>query len=543
MLRMLLDKIENLCTKIKHPRNENASISAATNKIFSLRKFIFTLAYVICIWLLSTFLLQAFGEKPHTVQTLAVFVFCSFFCASQKTFKYLVLPATIVIGIYSPIGLLYGKPSYQFIVSLFATTSSEASEFLANFPISLIIKGLSIPILGILSYLAAKQGNLLPWRNKTYVLLSALILILCGRPTPFFHTLKAAFFQVDEENAAIHSLMKQSSWANVTGGSKPTDYILVIGESVRRDFLNIYGYPIRNTPFLSQSNQATVVNGLTSAAQNTAASLRLMLTWPNINEWEPRYNYTFISLAKAAGYRTVWLSNQGYSGIDTPVTAIAKQADSTIFTTGESSTGSTASDLVLLKLLQAELGKETTGSRLVVLHMMGSHSSACRRVREMRMEYSYKSSDKSYEELACYLSTIRLADRLLEQATSMMNKYSSQTGRPFSILWFSDHGQVQKLEDGMHKMRHGNMDWPSFEVPLIKIDSDAKKAVHIDSFKSGLCFTCGLAGWMNIRAKDLPACNLFDGKDDPDFGLKERLKNADKDPAEVFDVQWGKTDL
>ena len=70
-----------------------------------------------------------------------------------------------------------------------------------------------------------------------------------------------------------------------------------------------------------------------------------------------------------------------------------------------------------------------------------------------------------------------------------------------------------------------------------------KKAVHIDSFKSGLCFTCGLAGWMNIRAKDLPACNLFDGKDDPDFGLKERLKNADKDPAEVFDVQWGKTDL
>ena len=450
-------------------------LNAENNKSL-LKQILFILVYSIFIWFLSKFILQAFGEKPHRVQTLAVFIFCSFFCAYKTTFKYFIFPATLLIGLYSPIGFLYGKPSYQFVVSLFATTFNETSEFLSTFPFSLIIKGLSIPIFGVLAYWTATQGHLLPWKNKTYVFVSALLLMLYGRPTPFFHSLQTAFFQVDEENAAIHSLMKQSSWKNVTGGSKSTDYILVIGESVRRDFLNIYGYPVRNTPFLSQSNQATIVNGLTSAAQNTAASLRLMLTWPNVNEWEPRYNYNFISLAKAAGYRTVWLSNQGYSGIDTPVTAIAKQADSTIFTTGDDYTGSTASDLVLLKLLQTELGKETTSSRLVVLHMMGSHPGACRRVREMRMEYSYKSSDKSYEELACYLSTIRLADRLLEQATSMMNKYSSQTGRPFSILWFSDHGQVQKLEDGMHKMRHGNMAWPSFEVPLIKIDSDAKKS-------------------------------------------------------------------
>ncbi len=509
----------------------------------SFREFAFIAIYLIITWYFSKFILQAFGEKPHTVQTLAVFVFCSLFCASGRLFKYLILPVTIIIGVYSPIGFLYGKPSYQFVVSLFATTFSEASEFLSTFPLSLILKGLSIPLLGVLAYLVARKGNLQPWRNKTYVLCSALILILCGRPTPFFHTLQAAFHQVDEENSAIQSLMKKSSWENVQSESAPKDYILVIGESVRRDFLNVYGYPVKNTPFLAQSKQVTIVNGLTSAAQNTAASLRLMLTWPKEKEWEPRYDYNFISLAKDAGYRTVWLSNQGYSGIDTPVTAIAKHADSTIFTTGESSTGSTASDLVLLKLLQSELDKDVSGSRLVVLHMMGSHSSACRRVKEMRMENSYRSSDKSYEELACYLSTIRLADQFLEKTDSMLKKYSAQSGRPFSILWFSDHGQAQMMEDGMHRMRHGKMYWSSFEVPLIKIDSDAKEAVHIDSFKSGLRFTCGLADWMKIRAKDLPVCNLFDGKDDPDFGLKERLKNAAKDPPKVFNVEWGKTNL
>ena len=148
----------------------------------------------------------------------------------------------------------------------------------------------------------ARKGNLRPWRNKTYVLCSALILILCGRPTPFFHTLQAAFHQVDEENSAIQSLMKKSAWEIVQRESAPKDYILVIGESVRRDFLNVYGYPEKNTPFFEQSIQETIVNGLTSAAQkNTAASLRLMLTWPKEKEWEPRYDYNFISLAKDAG--------------------------------------------------------------------------------------------------------------------------------------------------------------------------------------------------------------------------------------------------
>lgn len=56
----------------------------------SFREFAFIAIYLIITWYFSKFILQAFGEKPHTVQTLAVFVFCSLFCASGKLFKYLI---------------------------------------------------------------------------------------------------------------------------------------------------------------------------------------------------------------------------------------------------------------------------------------------------------------------------------------------------------------------------------------------------------------------------------------------------------------------
>lgn len=503
-----------------------------------IKEFVWFVFYFILLWWASKFSLQAFGEKPHTVQTLAVCIFASIFCSHKKTFRYLILPLSVIVGLYAPIGLLYGKPSYQFVVSLFATSLSEASEFLSQFPVECIVKGVAIPTFSVLAYLVATRSDLRPWRNKTYVFLAVAILVLCGRPTPFFDTLKTAFMQVESENDELQKIMKKSSWRGVESKLMPRDYVLVIGESVRRDYLNIYSYSIKNTPYLSNSNKITIVDGLFSAAPYTAGSLRLMLTYPVLKdkEWEPRYDFNLVGLAKAAGFRTAWFSNQGYAGIDTPVTAIAKSADKTLFVTGGEFTASTASDFVLLPMLQSELEQEFSGSRLIVLHTIGSHSLACERIKDM--PYVYVSSDDVYEELACYVSSLRKMDKFIEKTASILDENQIRTGRPYSILWFSDHGQTQVLEDGKYRMRHGEKSNSNFDVPLIKIDSDAMSKKYIKSKKSGLCFACGLAGWMGIETDSFKRCDLFDGKDDPDYMFEKRTEITGENMQKDFDLKW-----
>ena len=507
-------------------------------KLPSARTILSIILYFVFLWYASKFSLQAFGERPQLVQILSLCVFSSIFCASPKTFWCFIFPVAVMVGVYAPIGFEYGKPSYQFVVSLFATTVSEASEFLSQFSIRYVLKGISIPALAFFAHLLSKKVSFRPWRNKVYVLVSVSILICFGRPTPFLDTLKMAFMQVEEENEELKKLMNKNAWEAVRTKSPPKDYLLVIGESVRQDYLHLYGYPVDNTPFLSNSKQVTAVDGLVSAAHFTAGSLRLMLTDPDVTEkeWKARYDHNLISLAKDAGFRTVWFSNQGYSGIDTPVTAIAKNADKTIFVTGGGYTASNASDFVLLPMVQSELSKDVSEPRLVVLHTIGSHNRACKRVTDM--PYVYVASDNSYKNLACYVSSIRKTDQFLEKLTDILAKHSQRTGRPYSIIWFSDHGQTQIEESGKYMMQHGDKTRSNFEVPLVRIDSEIPGPIRIKSFKSGLRFTCGLAGWMKIEADGLPNCNLFDGKDDHGSQLKELLERKEDDPPINLNLAW-----
>ena len=85
-------------------------------------------------------------------------------------------------------------------------------------------------------------------------------------------------------------------------------------ESVRRDYLHAYDYPVENTPFLN-AVKGTVVEGMTSAGKNTVASLRGMLTPGKVGDF-PDYSRTVTGLAKADGLATYWLltKNVFYGG-------------------------------------------------------------------------------------------------------------------------------------------------------------------------------------------------------------------------------------
>ena len=333
-------------------------------------------------------------------------------------------------------------------------------------------------------------------------------------PFDFFRRTYIEALDVKKELDTLNKLSFKSEWGNAyLENSKYDDYILIIGESARRDYLHAYGYPIANTPFMS-SSKGILIDGLESAGFYTIGSLKLMLTKPDTSKWEENYSLNLIDLIKSAGIKTYWLSNQGYLGEwDTPISAIGNKADYKFFIKKGKYDEKDTDDSLLLPYLENIINQESKEKRFIVIHLYGSHPNACDRI-----------------------TSIKETDKFIENTYNLMNNVNKVKNRKFSIVYFSDHGQC-----------HSSINPPNIivsqaclsklhnDVPLFKISSDDVDRKEYKVFKSGLNFTDGIANWIGIANSKLnKSIDLFsDQPDTSDYGLKETIdkRKIPLDPA------------
>lgn len=243
--------------------------------------------------------------------------------------------------------------------------------------------------------------------------------------------------------------------AVMANASQPRTVVLVIGESLRRDRMGLYGYPRPTTPHLDKRRkQFLMFEGALSPSNQTVPSLTKMLTPATVQEpdrflTEP----SILAAAKKAGYRTYWLSNQGRVGtFDSLISLIAHDAETTVFTNTEFY--GSIYDEALLHPLQVIL-KEPFPHKFIVLHTLGSHQSYRNRYPPEKTFFRAEdySAETSEEEQATILSeydnSIRYTDEVLEQILLELEK------QPNSILLFvSDHGE-RLYENGVGTCGHG----------------------------------------------------------------------------------------
>ena len=362
--------------------------------------------------------------------------------------------------------------------------------------------------------------------------------MILSKPTSFFATLENSLSEIEKQKEALRNLTAHDNWGELTRyEGKDKDYVLVIGESVRRDYMHVYGYPVQNTPFI-ESIPSIVVDGLTSGGPYTIESLRLMLTLADKKKWQPDFTRNIVDLANKAGIETFWFSNQGYIGkYDTPISAIGVRAKNVVFLNKSSYDTAHYSDTKLLPIVFKNVQKEANGARLFVLHTLGSHPDICARVKEMKDPFRH--ADETKSEVACYVSSIKLMDEMLKEIYDFMTEREKLTGRPFSILYFSDHG-LAHVKEGKILLGNYYISKLHFNIPLFVIDSEQKDMKYLRSKKSGLSFTEGLAHWMGITNPLLREYDLFDGKSDLfDYGLSEKIK-AIKHPLDpAIDISDG----
>lgn len=459
---------------------------------------------------------------------------------SKKTFYFVMFPLACLYAIYTPTGLNFGAPSYQYIASVFATDMLETKEFLLQIPMSSYLIAFAIPTLVLIQYKSAVKFGIKFYRNKTFIALSALLFAYF---LPLADPLKEAIsstVKIYDEMNKLKRMSQSDNWGkSALENSRYDDYVIVLGESARKDYHHAYGYPIENTPFISNT-KGTLIDGLRSPGTNTVASLRLMFTLPDKEKWEPNYELSLVDLIKSAGIKTYWLSNQGFLGeFDTPVSSLASKSDETIFLKKGGSFNSTNySDFDLLPKFAQVLESPAQGKRFILLHIYGSHPLACDRLEDYPKIFKDEEIDPKFNYLNCYISSIKKTDDFLKQVYEQLQENGQKTHRTFSMIYLSDHGLCHQ-QDEKHNVLLFNQNCFSrqhHDIPLFKISSDDTQRYEYNVFKSGLNFLEGIANWIGIKNPKLTQeKNLFSNEaDNDDFGLQQKIDEKyrkDDDPA------------
>ena len=311
-------------------------------------------------------------------------------------------------------------------------------------------------------------------------------------------------------------------WHIISAKPQYKNYVLIIGESARRDYMSTYGFNLPTTPFLDKT-KGYINAGYISSAPATYHSLLNTLHFNPKDKGKKDYSYNIITLAKMAGIKTFWLSNQGSIGkYDTLASRLGVTADFHYFTKKGSFTTNNADDMTLLDELKRRFKEKTYSNniRLFVIHLMGSHRNFCQRLKEEEKKLEFIN-----ESLSCYVNTILKTDKFIEETVTLLKEQNE----PYSLIYFSDHGLSHTHKENKKEvdLDFGDKYKQNFDVPFVKISSDDKVREVVNLKRSAFNFIYGFSQWIGVETKELnPHYNFFSNKDDEEikvFNFEENI--------------------
>lgn len=372
---------------------------------------------------------------------------------------------------------------------LLSTNTREAGEIFSILHLSSFLwagGGILLSVLG--AYLTYKKSLKVNLSQRAVAFLGGLIFVGVGailpvayayfdsRVIPSSYTtsyeravLSTAYgyllsLKVEERYAAMSTLEGLKN-LQVTDSlaTEPIDIVLILGESVRRDYLHSYGYSLPNTPgidsLVSTGNMIQFTDVLAPATTTNYSCQRTLTFFTNVEANTDWYNYpNLLSTVSRAGYATAWITNQETTGIYSvsrifsPFANIVRERNDSsegMVDTSEHSLNNLdgAYDTALLPLLltYGELpdSLRSTYHRglFEIVHLMGSHFDYGKRYPKSYARFSAKDIPLKLKQdqaktIASYVNSIYFTDFVIKE---IVKKYAH---RPALIFYMSDHGEV-----------------------------------------------------------------------------------------------------
>ena len=259
--------------------------------------------------------------------------------------------------------------------------------------------------------------------------------------------------------------------------------VILIGESVRKQNMSLYGYQRDTTPIeASEKENMLLYQNAYSPAAITNISVPIVLSNLDISNYKKelrKLSDNVVNTANYLNYNTFWYSTQGGAQ---GITAIASFAKNKKFLNGY--------DEAVLPYLKEAL-KDTSPKKLIVLHINGSHPYACDKYPPKEAVW-----EGGIDE--CYDNSIRYTDKIIGQIFELLKNKNS------ALVYFSDHGQIKENEIYKHGDYREAVQVPYFVwfSPSIKTDKKGQKIEEPTSITTVYSKVLELMGTKNPKTID-----------------------------------------
>jgi len=259
--------------------------------------------------------------------------------------------------------------------------------------------------------------------------------------------------------------------------------VILIGESVRKQNMSIYGYQRDTTPIEASAEENMLLyQNAYSPAAITNISVPIVLSNLNISNYKRelrKLSDNVVNTANHLNYNTFWYSTQGGAQ---GITAIASFAKNKKFLNGY--------DEAVIPYLKDAL-KDSSPKKLIVLHINGSHPYACDKYPPKEAVWQGGIDE-------CYDNSIRYTDKLIGQIFELLKDKNS------ALVYFSDHGQIKENEIYKHGDYREAVQVPYFVwfSPSIKTDKKGQKIEEPTSITTVYSKVLELMGTKNPKTVD-----------------------------------------
>ena len=424
--------------------------------------------------------------------------------------------------------------SKESLYAVFQSNNNESYEYIKKF-ISIkyiILFIISIFLLLFLTHKQERQNNLMIQNSILWFVIIVFFTISLSKIEDF--RLKNFVVKNIHKYAKELKRFKEIKAKRKTGEikffAKKEDtnetYIVVIGESLNKNHMGLYGYMRETTPQLSKMNEKEeliLFNSVYSNHTHTVPVLSLALT--QANQYNKKSYYDSLSIVEVlnkANVETYWLTNQTiYGGWDNMISVIATTSKNIVAL--NNSIGYTVAtqhyDELLVEKLKTILATKTDKNRVIFIHLMGSHAVYDARYPNDKFSLYYDKLDKNIfgkstttnQELNRYDNSIVYNDYVV---SSILKEFQKEKGVK-AFIYMSDHA------DDIDKDLGHSSDFFTYEmteIPFIGWLSDEYKKKHDNQYRNFLAnreklfsndmFYDTLIGMFNIQTKKYNA--LYD---------------------------------
>lgn len=398
-------------------------------------------SYVSAIYLLLCWLETK--SKPAYFATASIAVFCS---AANAVYFHIV-------------GDFVG---YQVFASVFDTHANESLEFLASafFQTYALRLTVLLAIVWGFSRLTCNRvvgGAFLPASLLKAAALSIWLATLFHLPRSRslaidYYPLREGW-QMARYFNEVHFLVQdyrnlEYRFEGRLDTSKTPTVILLIGEAARRDKMGIYGSGLDTTPGLEEfartdPGHLLLFTAAVAASSYTRVSVPSMLSPCPAQEFgQIDHLPSILRILKSAGLESVLISNQSKRGFhDNFISAFMEDTARTTYLMDRGK----MFEMELVPPLIQELERPARGSKLVIVHLAGSHFHYGDNYPRDQAFFPPTNIENHY------LNSIRYTDSVMKR----INQAIMAADHPVLMLYASDHGEyLNDYGDGFYD--HGN---------------------------------------------------------------------------------------